>query len=213
MPIPMSSDAAHRPILRELPDRLVGPRVIVRPYQPDDGAAVWEAIDESRTHLHPWLPWPAKHQTPEDTEAFVRRWQANWLLREDLAVGLWARDDGRYLGGSGLHRINWDVPSFEVGYWLRLGAEGFGYMTEAVTLLCGLAFDTLGAQRVFIRCATDNTRSAAIPRRLGFTREGILRNDSRDVDGRLYDMAVFALTPQEWIQQAGAGESTGGEGR
>ena len=193
------------PILRDLPDRLVGPRLIIRPYRAGDGRAVWDAIDESRVHLDPWLPWPAKHTCPEDTEAAVRRWQARWLLREDLAVGLWGRGDGRYLGGSGLHRIQWDVPSFEIGYWLRRDAEGCGYMTEAVTLLCGLAFDTLGAQRVFIRCAAPNTRSAAVPRRLGFVLEGTLRNESRHTDGRLYDMLVFALTPHEW--QEGAGQA------
>src|SRR5579862_1955671 len=107
------------PVLRELPGELVGERVIVRPFRPGDGAQVWEAVEESREHILPWLPWGDKHKSPEDTEEFVRRSQARWMLREDLPVGIWERATGRFLGGSGLHRINWEVPSFEIGYWLR----------------------------------------------------------------------------------------------
>ncbi|HZT42355.1 MAG TPA: GNAT family N-acetyltransferase [Chthonomonadaceae bacterium] len=187
-------------ILRELPEELVGKRVIVRPYRPGDGAALFEAIDESREHLAPWMPWTKEHKTPDDSEAYARRSQARWLLREDLGVGLWERETGRYLGGSGLHRIQWDVPSFEIGYWIRASAEGKGYMTEAVRLLCRLAFDTLEANRVFIRCDSRNTRSAAIPRRLGFQHEATLRNDARSLSGELRDTFHFAMTPEDYAR-------------
>lgn len=194
------SSSTPPPILRDLPDELLGPRVCVRPYRSGDGPALWEAVDESREHLRPWMPWVDKHQTVSDSEEVARRLHAQWILREDLTVGLWERDGTRLLGGSGLHRIHWDVPSFEIGYWIRPTAEGQGYVTEAVRLLCGLAFDTLGAQRVFIRCAAENDRSAAVARRLGFRQEGHLRNEGRRPDGRLYDMLVFALTPEDWAR-------------
>lgn len=195
----MEEDKTAR-ILRELPEELVGERVIVRPYRASDGAAVFEAIDESREHLAPWMPWVKEHKTPDDSEAFARRANARWLLREDLGVGLWERDAGRYLGGSGLHRIQWDVPSFEIGYWIRASAEGKGYMTEAVRLLCRLAFETLDANRVFIRCDSRNTRSAAIPRRLGFQHECTARNDARSLSGELRDTFTFAMTPEDYAR-------------
>lgn len=190
--------AASPPILIELPDQLLGERVLVRPYRAGDGAALWEAVTESREHILPWLSWADTHGLPTDSEAFVRKWHAKWLLREELAVGIWERSTGRYLGGSGLHRTQWDVPSFEIGYWLRHSAEGQGYMTEAVRLLCHLTFETLAANRVFIRVASGNHRSAAIPRRLGFVQEATLRNDTRDARGELRDMLVFAMTPQDY---------------
>ena len=190
-----------QPILLDLPDQLPGERVLVRPYRAGDGAALWEAVTESREHILPWLPWGGTHRTPAESEAFVRKWQANWLLREDLILGIWERATGHYLGGSGLHRIQWDVPSFEIGYWLRRTAEGHGYMTEAVQLLCQLAFETLAANRVFIRVASGNHRSAAIPRRLGFVHEATLRNDTRDASGELRDMLVFAMTPQDYASR------------
>jgi RimJ/RimL family protein N-acetyltransferase len=185
----------HPPILTELPELLLGERVLVRPFRPGDGAALWDAVEESREHILPWLPWGDTHKSPADSEAYARRNCAKWLTREDLPLSVWDRSAAEFLGGSGLHRIEWDVPSFEIGYWLRKSAVGQGYMTEAVSLICALAFETLAAQRVFIRCAAGNQRSAAIPVRLGFAYEGTLRNAKRDTRGELRDMLIFGMTP------------------
>lgn len=195
MRIPSSKSS---PLLLELPGELIGERVVVRPLRPGDGAALWEAVDESREHLRPWMPWVDKHVTPDQSEETARRAHGRWLLREDLMVGIFARGTGRYLGGSGLHRIEWDVPSFEIGYWVRKSEAGKGYVTEAVKLLCGLAFDELSANRVFIKCDANNTRSAAVPKRLGFVHEATLRNASRAISGDLRDTLIFALTPADY---------------
>src|SRR4051812_22947898 len=86
------------PILREIPAELVGERVLLRPYRPGDGAQLWEAIEESREHHLPWIPWGAGHKLPADSEESARRMQVRWLLREDLPLGIWERATGRYLG-------------------------------------------------------------------------------------------------------------------
>ncbi|MCW3059125.1 MAG: GCN5-related N-acetyltransferase [Capsulimonas sp.] len=183
------------PILRDLPDELYGPRVTLRPLRPGDGAALWEAVDESRAQIGAWLPWVSKTLKPEDSEATARRGAARWLTREDLMVGVWDRASGACLGGSGLHHIDWSVPSFEIGYWLRTSAWGQGYITETVQVLCQFAFETLGANRVAIRCDAKNDRSLAVPRRLGFIQEATLRRDER---GALRDTVIFALTPEDY---------------
>lgn len=197
------------PILRDLPDELIGDRIIIRPLRPGDGAAIFEAVEESRAEIGPWLPWVEKTLTVSDSEQAARRGAARWLLREDLMVGIWDRHTGRYLGGSGLHRINWAVPSFEIGYWLRTSAWGQGYVTEAVQVLCRFAFETLGANRVEILCDTKNSRSTAVPRRLGFVQEALLRNECRDGAGALRDTLVFALTPDDYAK-AKQGRRNGG---
>ena len=197
------------PILRDLPDELVGERILIRPLRPGDGAAIFEAVDESREQIGPWLPWVEKTRSVEDQEQAARRGAARWLLREDLMVGLWDRETGRYLGGSGLHRMDWTVPSFEIGYWLRVSAWGQGYITEAVQVLCRFAFETLDANRVEIRCDAKNTRSSAVPKRLGFVQEALLRNDVRDGAGNLRDTRVYALTPDDY---ANASWQDGGSG-
>lgn len=179
-------------------EELRGPRVVVRPYRLEDADELFAAVEESRQHLWPWLPWVTQHQTVEDTRDFILRTQAKWLLREDdLTVGFFEASSGRYLGGSGLHIRGWDVPAFEIGYWIRASAEGHGYVVETVKLLTDFAFTSLDAQRVMIRCDARNARSAAVAERLGFVREALLRNDTRDANGELRSTLVFSLTPDD----------------
>jgi RimJ/RimL family protein N-acetyltransferase len=185
------------PILVDVPEELVGRRTIVRPFRPGDGAAVWAAIDESREHVFPWLPWGKEHRTVAETEAFVRRKHAEWMSRADLAVSMWDRKTGRFVGGAGLHRIDWRIRSFEIGYWVRKSAQGRGHVTECVELLTRVAFVHLDAKRVWLRCAVGNERSIAIPKRLGFVHEGMQRNGILLADGRHVDAFVFSMTPAD----------------
>ena len=179
-------------------EELRGPQVVVRPYRLEDAEPLFAAVEESRQHIWPWLPWGDQHQSVEDSRDFILRSQAHWLTREDMTVGIFAANDGRYLGGSGLHPRGWDVPAFEIGYWARASAEGHGYIAETVRLLTDFAFASLGAQRVMIRCDARNARSAAVPERLGFVREARLRNEVRThTDGKLRDTLIFSLTPDD----------------
>lgn len=176
-------------------DALQGARVLVRAYRPEDAEALREAVDESREHVRPWLPFADDHQSIEESRAWIIQGMAKWLLREDLILSIWEIASGRYLGGTGLHPHDWQVPAFEIGYWLRKSAEGHGYMAESVRLLTDFAFASLHANRVEIRCDARNTRSAGVAERLGFVREACLRNQARANDGSLRDTLIFALTP------------------
>jgi ribosomal-protein-serine acetyltransferase len=186
------------PILKEIPEELVGERVLLRPYQPGDGVQLWEAIEESRDHHLPWISWGEGHKLPADSEESARKMQVRWLLREDLPLGIWERTTGRYLGAINLNRINWTVPSLELGYWLRKSAEGQGYMTEAGRMVCSLAFETLGVIRVEIHVASGNHRSVAVPRRLGFIHEATLCQSGRMITGELVDMMVFSMLQEQY---------------
>jgi RimJ/RimL family protein N-acetyltransferase len=167
----------------------------VRPYQKDDAADLFAAISESRDHLRPWLPFADAHQTLEESRDWIMRQQAAWLLRTTLFVGIWTMTENRFVGGTGLEPVNWDIGYFQIGYWLRVSATGAGYVTEAVRLLTDFALLHLKAQRIEIRCSEHNTRSAAVARRAGFTLEGLLRNDHRACDGIIRSSLVFARVP------------------
>ena len=187
------------PLLLDLPRELVGHRVIARPYRDGDGNVVADAVAESRDRLLAAdMPWVKEWDQPEQGAIFVRRCQAQWAARESLVFGLWERATSTYLGGSGLHRIDWSVPNLEIGYWIRNGFEGRGFITEAVALIAAFAFDSLNAQRVRIRCAAENARSAAVPKRLGFVHEATLRNECRRIDGTLRDTFEFGLVPADF---------------
>src|SRR5258707_266173 len=81
------------------------------------------------------------------------------IVRERLPVGIFELTSGSFLGNSGLERVDWQLRRFEIGYWLRAGAQGRGYIHEAVRLLTALAFRELAAKRVQIRMDPRNERS------------------------------------------------------
>ena len=190
----MTSDMMN-PILKDFPHDFNTKRLTVRCPLPGDGAAVNEAVLESLDDLRPWLPWATETPSIEDTEINVRKGYTRFLNREDLWLLLFLKGTNTCIGGSGLHRIDWEVPKFEIGYWLRSSYVGQGYMTEAVTDITNFAFDMLGAKRVEIRCDSLNTRSASVAERLNFPLEGILKSDRRDhVSGELRDTMIFAKT-------------------
>src|SRR5689334_15819838 len=95
------------PTRLELPEQLEGPRVLLRPWRDSDAQALYDAVAESMESLSEWLPWPGMYQSVADAPRGIRQMQARWLSREDLIVGIFDRETGRVLGGSGLARINW----------------------------------------------------------------------------------------------------------
>ncbi len=175
-----------------VPDHLETERLLIRAPQPGDGRAVNEAVRESIAELRPWMPWARVVPSLAESETFVRESALRFRNSEELPLLLFRKADGLYIGGSGMHNIAWDVPRFEIGYWVRTSLVGQGYVTEAVNGITALAFDKLGAVRVEIRCDARNQRSAAVARRAGYTLEARLHSDSRDNDGNLRDTLIFA---------------------
>ncbi len=187
-----------KPILLDFPEHWLGERVLVRSWRPGDGPALFEAVDESRANLAPWIPWVDHHPDIQASEETARRLAAAFLLREDLTVSIWDQTSGRLLGGSGLHRIDWQLGRFEIGYWLRTSAAGHGYASETVRLLTRIAFEDLDAQRVFLRCAVANLRSSAVAQRAGLNLEGSHPMDIQ-VGNELADGLVYGLTRDQWM--------------
>ncbi|MFD1017903.1 GNAT family N-acetyltransferase [Thalassobacillus hwangdonensis] len=181
------------PILLDFPSQFETERLLVRMPLPGDGKAVHEAIEASSKEFQKWLPFAQKKQTLEEAESNVRQAHADFLKREDLRLHILLKETGELVGSTGLHRIDWDIPKFEIGYWIDTRHCGKGYMTEAVAGVASFAFDELKAKRVEIKCDIENIRSRAIPERLGFDLEGILRKDSTSPDGKtIRDTCIYS---------------------
>jgi len=179
------------PILRDVRDEFESERLLIRAPRPGDGAAVHEAIQESLAELLPWMPWAHEPHSVDASEAFARLAQANFLARRDLPVFLFRRYDGMFVGGSGLHDLNWSVPSFGIGYWVRTSLVGQGFATEAAARIAHFAFEELAAERVEIWCDAANERSAAVARRAGFALEARVQRNRRNTSGELADSLCF----------------------
>lgn len=179
------------PILRDVPESFESERLLIRTPLPGDGKPAHEAIQESIEELRPWMPWAQPDQSVEDIEAYAREARASFLARRDLPLFLFRREDGTFVGGSGLHRIDWSVPRFEIGYWIRSSMTGQGLAAEATRRIAQFAFDDLAAERVEIWCDARNERSAAVARRAGFTLEARMVRNRRDMAGELSDSLCF----------------------
>lgn len=183
------------PILMDFPDEIETARLIIRKPLPGDGKAVYQAMQASMSELKPWMPWAHRDQTEEDVEVNIRTAYAKFLSREDLRLHIFNKDTGEFIGASGLHRMKWEIPKFEIGYWIDTRQSGKGYITEAAEGIMNFAFNSLHAKRVEIRCDARNAKSRAVPERLGFTLEGILKNDDLSADGKeVRDTCIYAIT-------------------
>lgn len=184
----------QHPILKDFPYEFYTERLFIRLPLPGDGVALHQAIQTSQKDLKKWLPFAQKEQTLEETEINVREAHAEFLRRTDLRLHIFHRETREFIGSTGLHRIDWEVPKFEIGYWIASAYSGKGYMTEAVKGVTGFAFQELKANRVEIRCDVKNTKSRAIPERLRYKLESIDYNDSVAIDSNeLRDTCIYAM--------------------
>lgn len=179
------------PILLDIPDEFETERLLIRGPRPGDGAAIHAAIVESELELAPWMPWANPIQSAEETEILARRMMARRILREEFMWLVFRKSDGLFAGSCGLHHIDWDIPRFEIGYWLRTSLTGQGYITEAVFGLTEFCRAELHARRLEIRCESLNRRSAAVAQRAGYTQEAHLRANRRGTKNELSDTLVF----------------------
>ena len=180
------------PALVNVPEEIATERLVVRPPRPGDGQALNAATIESAAELQPWMPWANPLPPVEPSEAYARKAHARFVSREDLPYRAQLKRTGEFVVGSGLHRIDWNVPRFEIGYWCRTRFVGQGYVSEVVRALSEMAFATLGAQRVEIRMDATNLRSRRVAELCGFVLEGVLRRETRTHRGELRDTCVYA---------------------
>lgn len=187
--------AGNLPVLIEVPETIDTPRLTLRAPRTGDGGVLLAAIAESLAELRRFpasLPWAVADPTPASVEAYCREAQANFVARRDLPYLIVERASGTLVGCTGMHRMNWTVPKFEIGYWGRTSAHGRGFVTEATVALAQLAFDRLGAARVEIIVDEDNVRAWRVCERAGFTLEGTLRHERREPGGRLRNSRIYA---------------------
>ena len=143
-------------------------------------------------------PW----SDPARAERFIA------ACRQMAAEGSGARlaveraSDGAFIGWCGLIAWNPAYRSASLGYCYDEAAWGHGYASEAARALLGWAYDTLDLNRVQAETDTRNVASARVLEKLGFRREGTLREDCV-VDGEVSDSWVYGLLRRDWRPSAG----------
>ena len=156
---------------------------------------LYQLIERNRAHLHRWLPWVDYETSVEKSRNFVQHSLQRYMENDGFNLGIFYR--GRLAGVIGYHSVNWPNKHVEIGYWLGAEFEGKGLVTSACRTLLAFAFEKLMLNRVAILCAAGNARSRAIPERLGFTQEGVLR-DGEWLYDHFVDLVVYSMLAREW---------------
>ncbi|MCY0386093.1 GNAT family N-acetyltransferase [Robbsia sp. Bb-Pol-6] len=171
------------------PVTLETPRLTLRPLQDDDAQAlfaIWSDVEAMR-----YFSFPAMHSLDQAVDRIAR--QSNAAAdQQHLICVLVLRTTGEVMGDCALSRM--DVPNrhAEIGFCLQRLHWGQGYMHEAASALLTHAFDTLHLHRIEADIDPRNTASARLLERLGFIREGLLRERWR-VGGEVSDSALYGL--------------------
>jgi len=179
-------------LLLDVPEELQSERLVLRATRSGHGEAVNAAVAESFPELKAWMPWSQQAQSLEESEKHCRDAQAKWHAREMLDFCFFRAAGGELVGKGGLHTIDWTVPKFEIGYWIRSSCTRRGHATEATCALARFAAERLGARRLEITSNAANAASRRVAEKSGFALEAVLRNSRRDASGALADSCLYA---------------------
>lgn len=163
-----------------------------------DATTLDEAIRASLTDLNQWLPWARMDYTSGDTSAFIRDSLQAW--KEDRAwdYSIRYRDDpARHIGNVSLWTVSKLGKIAEIGYWVRSDETGRGVCTEGVDRLLGEAFGAMGYHKAVLRIAVGNEASDRVAEKLGFTKEGVLREELL-IRGNWVDHSLWSLLDREY---------------
>lgn len=170
------------------------PRLLLRPLRAEDAQGLFDIFSDAETMRY-WStpPWP----TIDEAHALIARDLTAMSAGEYLRFGLERVDDHAVIGTCTLFSINTTCRRAELGYGLASTAWGKGYMHEALTALVGFGFNTMNLNRIEADIDPRNHASAKSLERLGFVREGFLR-ERWIVDGAVSDTALYGLLQSEW---------------
>ena len=173
--------------------RLQTERLVLRCWSPRDAPILRAALDACDKHLRPMIPFMKDEpRSLQQTAQWLRGHRAAFDLDQMYRYAVFDANEQNLLGENMLlARVG--PGGLEIGYWTHKDASGRGIATEATSAMIRGAFEIEKVKRVEIMCAPENTASAAIPHRLGFTHEATLKKRALDSEGVSRDLMVWSL--------------------
>lgn len=177
---------------------VVDDEITLRPHfeSPEE---MYELVRRNAEYLARFLAFPASDYSLEDAQAFADQRRAGWGVTGEQAFGIHYK--GRLAGSIGISGFGTRNRAGHIDYWLSEALQGNGIMTRCVSALLRLAFERYDMNQIMISAAPANTRSRAIPERLGFTRTGVRRQWFLNAKGELLDVVMYSLLRSEWEER------------
>lgn len=173
----------------------IDPALELRPLAHAHADEMYAVVDANRAYLRRWMGWVDKTKSVDDIRAFIRRSLEQHARDDGFVAGVW--HEGRLAGTIGMLYLRPEPRRTEIGYWLAEPLQGRGLITRCCRRFIDHLFDDVKLNRVEIRCAAENHRSRAVPKRLGFTQEGVLRQVQM-INDQLVDHVVYGMLEGEW---------------
>ncbi len=164
----------------------------------EDANELFELVDANRSRLREWLGWLDKTRELKDTIGFINF--ASETEQTNGAVTAAVRYQDKLVGLVSFHKIDWSTSTANVGYWIGEDASGKGIVTRSVEKLVEYGFNTLNLETIKIRCASENYRSLAVPKRLGFSFDETVKNAEWLYDHHV-DHLVFSMSKSAWNER------------
>ncbi len=159
-------------------------------------------IEANRESLRQWLPWVDTTLTLDDSKMFIMR--ATDQFYGDTGIHCAVFYEGRMAGIIGCVKMDLGNRTCEIGYWLGDTYRGIGLMTAVCAAMLEYLFESMLLNRAEIRCAPENIKSVAVPIRLGFKKEGVVRQAAW-LNDRFIDLAIYGMLAEEWHERKKAG--------
>ena len=151
---------------------------------------IFNTIQRDRNYLQTWLPFVELTQKLADTEEFIQSVVNQPQGKKDEVYSIWFNEE--FAGLIGFKDTDWLNRKTELGYWLSEKMQGKGIITKCVKKLIRYAFQKLRLNRIQIKIAVGNSKSAAIPKRLGFILEGVERAGEKH-NQKFLDLEIYSI--------------------
>jgi len=185
-----------------IPTSFESRRLHLRSYRPGDGSCYYTVSTKNREHL---LRYESDNvvmqlKSAEDAENTVRELAELWEKRKCFFIGAFNKLNEHFMAQIYIGPVNWDLPEFQIGFFVDKDYEGKGYMTEGVRATLGFIFHDLNACRVCAECDETNIRSMRVLERCGMVKEGLFRENKRNADGTISGTVHYGMLRKEYEQ-------------
>lgn len=177
---------------------LIDDELVLRSLQPGDATALFKAVDASRNHLRPWLPWVDMTTKPEHSLQYIQQSVINQANQTGIALAIIHKQ--QIIGCMGMHNWDHDLKKAQLGYWISKEYQGRGIINNCLKSFITFLFNKVGLNKIEIQFIVANTRSATVAQRLGFKVEGILRHNYI-LNGSYHDIVLTGMLKTEWKLQ------------
>lgn len=188
-------------LLLEIPTKIESERLVIRKYKENDGKALFDLLErnENREFLKEHVDEATDVQSLDDAEILTRTYSAWWVARTRFVMGIWSKETNDHIGNIWIEPKKWDVPSFEIGYYLDKGYTGKGLATEAVKRSLKFLIEDLNAYKIILITRDTNERSYKLADRLGFIKEGHHKECNIE-NGKRFGLFYYRMLRNEYFE-------------